>query len=171
MTEVVLDDVVRTSYGSFTLSDNGTMFDGDADRFFADQANGWVAAAVAGVVHVVLARWGGGSGIRIETLDAAPAPTDAEDVVEVGVVATNGTMTWESWGAEEVGAFSLPAGSYRLRVSAWGRDAGAADEFADGVVDRYLLQFWPAPLESDVIVRSASENAGYWNREWGGRRG
>lgn len=121
MTIVLLDDVVHTAYGSFTLTDTGEIFDGDAERFFADQANGWVGAAVGGVVHVALARWGGGSAVRIELLDAEPPVGDAEDIVE-------------------------------------------------GIVDRYLLQFWPAPVEQDAILRVESENAAYWNRAWGGRR-
>jgi hypothetical protein len=36
--------------------------------------------------------------------------------------------------------------------------AGAGDEFADDVVDHYLLELWPAPLDHDAIVRVGSEN-------------
>ncbi|HEY3199067.1 MAG TPA: hypothetical protein VGK55_00885 [Actinomycetes bacterium] len=35
--------------------------------------------------------------------------------------------------------------------------AGAGDEFADDVVDHYLLELWPAPLDHDAIVRVGSE--------------
>lgn len=171
MTIVLLDEVVRTAYGSFTLTETGEIFDVDADRFFADQANGWVGAAVGGVVHVALARWGGGSAVRIELIDAAPPMGDAEDIVEVSVTVTAETMGWETWSGEQAGRFPLAPGTYRLRVSAWGRDVGAAEEFAEGIVDRYLLQFWPAPVEQDAILRVESENAAYWNRAWGGRRG
>lgn len=45
---ILLDKVVRTDYGQFTILQGADGFDGDANRFFADQANGWVGAAVPG---------------------------------------------------------------------------------------------------------------------------
>jgi hypothetical protein len=45
-----------------------------------------------------------------------------------------------SCAGETSGQLDIPAGSYRLRVSARGRDVGAADEFADHIVDHYLLE-------------------------------
>ena len=68
------------------------------------------------------------------------------------------------------GPLDLPPGSYRLRSSARGRDAGAEDELADGVVDHYLLQLWPAPSAPDAVVRTTSDNAAAFHRDWGGRR-
>lgn len=62
------------------------------------------------------------------------------------------------------------AGSYRVRVSAKGRDQGAADEFADEIVDFYLVEFWPSTPHPDEIVRTTSENAAYWHRAVGARR-
>lgn len=76
-----------------------------------------------------------------------------------------------SWAAESTWDLEVPAASYRLRVSARGRDAGAADEFAEGVLDHYLLELWPAPPQPDAIVRTGSDDARYWHAEWGSRRG
>jgi hypothetical protein len=64
----------------------------------------------------------------------------------------------------------LSPGSYRLRVSAKDRDAGASGEFVDGLVDAYLLQLWDAPVEPDAIIRVGSTDAQYWHREVGNRR-
>jgi hypothetical protein len=64
----------------------------------------------------------------------------------------------------------IPAGRYRLRVSARGRDAGSDGEFEEGVVDTYLLEFWPAAVEPDAVLRVGGQDAAYWHDEVGGRR-
>lgn len=173
MARTLFDDVVHTSYGQYDLvwtPEGG--FDGDADAFFADQANGLVGASSPHGVYAHLSRWGGGSAVRIELLDAEPPLDDEwEDVVEVSTVVPAGASpAWSSWAGESGGPLDLPPGSYRLRSSARGRDAGAEDEFADGVVDHYLLQLWPAPSAPDAVVRTTSDNAAAFHRDWGGRR-
>jgi hypothetical protein len=171
--EILYDGVVETSYGQFDLvwSDEGG-FDGDADVFFAGQVNGLAGAGSPLGVYAHLARWGGGSAVRIVRLDSEPALDDAwEDVVEVSTVVPDGAEpAWLAWAGEDGGQLDLAPATYRLRVSARGRDAGAEDEFADGIVDTYLLELWPAPAAPDAILRTTSENAAYWHREWGGRR-
>ena len=92
-----------------------------------------------------------------------------EDVVEVSAVVP-AEPVWISWARESEGDLELPAGTYRVRVSARGRDAGADGEFADGVVDSYLVEFWPGEVAEDAILRTVSEDARYWHREWGSRR-
>ena len=47
---------------------------------------------------------------------------------------------------------------------------GADGEFADCVVDSYLVEIWPAAPALDSIVRVGSGEARYWHREVGGRR-
>jgi hypothetical protein len=93
-------------------------------------------------------------------------------VVEVSVTIPDGsTVAWWSWAGETAGKVpGLAPGTYRMRVSAHGRDAGRQDEFADEVVDEYLLELWPSSARSDAIVRTGSEDAKYWDREIGGRR-
>lgn len=165
-----MDAVVSTDYGQFTVT-AGDSFDGDADRFFAGQANGWVGAAALGVLHVVLARRSGGSAVRIELWEQEPAPSEAEDVVEVSAAFPEGErIRWETWASASTGELALPPGSYRVRASARGRDAGRDGEFADTVVDSYLLQFWPAPPVADAVLRTLSSDAEYWNASWGQRR-
>lgn len=169
----LFDDVVFTDYGQFTIEwgDPADVWDGDPDRFFDGQVNGWVGAAQAGHLLVVIARRSGGSAVRIERCEAAPAVRDDEDVVEVSIRVEPGSVVmWRSWAAESEGALDLPPGDYRVRVSAAGRDRGHAEEFAEGVVDRYVLELWPAAVEPDAVVRVGSEEAAYWHAEWGNRR-
>ncbi|MGN6220580.1 MAG: hypothetical protein ACTHNQ_13845 [Microbacterium sp.] len=166
---VLLEEVIFTDFGQFDLVDGTDGFGGDADRFFADQDNGWVGAAATGVVHVVLARRPGGSLIRVEIHDEEPPVGDWEDVVEVSFVARD-VVRWEAWAGEPNGVLGVQAGSYRVRVSASGRHAGHTGEFADEVVDRYLIELWPADPKPDEIIRVCSEDAAYWNSAWGGRR-
>ncbi len=175
MQRLLLDEVIHTSYGQFDLVwADGLGFDGDFDRFFAGQINGLVGAADSDGVYINLARYGGGSRVRLTVHDAEPplpAP-DFEDVVEVSVAVPAGaTVQWAAWGGTNFGeVVGLQSGTYRLRVSAHGRDAGSQGEFAEGVVDEYLLDLWPAAAAEDEVVRVGSENARYWHREVGGRR-
>jgi hypothetical protein len=76
-----------------------------------------------------------------------------------------------SWAGESEGVLSgVAAGTYRLRVSARDRDLRLEREFEGEVVNAYLLQLWPAPVEPDVIIRVGSKDAEYWHREVGSRR-
>jgi hypothetical protein len=174
MTRVLLDQVIETDYGQFDLLwDDGYGFDGDFDRFFGDQVNGLVGAASGHGLYVSLARRSGGSPVRIVLLEEAPPLRDDEweDVVEVSTTVSPGAKpSWSSWAGETSGPLDLPAGTYRVRTSARGRDAGHDGEFADGPVDHYLLEFWPAPAQPDSIVRTTSDDARYWHREAGSRR-
>lgn len=174
MDVLLADEIIDTDYGQLDLvwSDDGG-FDGDADRFFASQVNGLVGAGDPNGVYLNLGRRSGGSHVRIALLTTEPADPGEqwEDVVEVSVVIPSGReVQWMSWAGESSGRLQMPGGSYRLRVSARGRDLGAADEFADDVIDHYLLELWPASPQEDSILRVGSDDARYWHAEWGGRR-
>ena len=175
MDTVLLDEVVYTDYGQFDLAwtEEGG-FDGNADRYFGGQVNGLVGAADPGCVYLNLARRSGGSHIRITLLDSAPPlpPVQYDDVVEVSVrIPSDAAARWMTWAGETGGPLTgFAPGDYRVRVSAKGRDAGADGEFADGVVDEYVVQIWAGGQTPDEILRVGSENAQYWHREWGGRR-
>lgn len=170
---VLMDQVIETDYGQFDVLYRETGgFDGDWDRFFAGQTNGLVGAADPDGIYVSLARRSGGSQVRIELHPDAPAnDSHWEDVVEVSTtVPSDGQIHWMSWAGESRGDLSsLPPGDYRVRVSAHGRDQAAADEFADEVLDTYLVQLWPAPTAADAIVRTTSRDAQYWHDQRDGR--
>ena len=175
MERVLLDDVIHTDYGQFDLVwAEGGGFDGNWDRFFEGQVNGLVGAADDHGVYINLGRRSGGSRIRIVLVDREPPlpPPSFEDVVEVSVIIPDGTtVAWWSWAGERSGKMpGLAPGTYRMRVSGHGRDAGRQNELAEEVVDEYLLELWPSSAAPDTIVRVGSEDAKYWHREIGGRR-
>jgi len=174
MARVLLDEVIDTDYGQFDLVwSEGFGFDGDFDRCFAGQVNGLVGAASGDGLYVNLARRSGGSPVRIVLLENAPDRDEElwEDVVEVSISIPPGERPgWCTWAGESGGALDLPGGDYRVRASARGRDAGHDGEFADGAVDFYLLEFWPAAGQPDAIIRTSSANAAYWHHELGNRR-
>lgn len=173
MERVLFDEVVRTDYGQFDLVWSGVGFDGDFDRFFRGQTNGLVGASSGEGVYINLARRSGGSRVRIALTDSEPSTpgSDYGDVVEVSIqVPAGAVVRWSSWAGESSGALDgITAGAYRVRVSASGRDAGRADEFAEGVVDEYRVDLWPAPLAGDAVVRVGSDDARYWHSQVGGR--
>lgn len=174
MDRVLLDDVVRTDYGQFDVVWSGVGFDGDFDKYFHGQTNGIVGAASGDGVYINLARRSGGSRVRIALTEAEPPLPDDDfgDVVEVSVeVPAGAAVRWSSWAGESSGLLDgIEAGTYRVRVSARGRDEGRDGEFADEVVDEYFVELWPAPLTDDAVVRVGSDDARYWHSETGGRR-
>ncbi len=173
VTTELFDGVVETDYGQFDLywSSDYLGYDGSDDRYFAGQANGLVGSGDPGGVYVNLARRSGGSSVRIVLRDIEPQLTEEwEDIVEVStIVPEDAQPGWGTWAGESGGRLEIPPGGYRLRVSARGRDAGRGDgEFANEVVDSYLLELWPAPAAEDQIVRTGSKDARYWHRQRGG---
>ncbi|GAA1139065.1 hypothetical protein GCM10009630_42540 [Kribbella jejuensis] len=168
-----MDRVVKTDYGQFDVGWGEFGFDGDADRWFAGQSNGLVGAASGVGISLHFARRSGGSAVRIVLLDAVPEDADAvwEDVVEVSIVVPPGAeVGWSSWAGMGGILPGVAPGSYRVRVSARGRDAGRDAGSADGVLDWYLVELWPAVPAPDAIVRVGSKDAEYWHRGWGSRR-
>ncbi len=172
MSVVLLDQVVYTDYGQLTLEWGNDTWDGDADWFFDHQQNGLVGAADGDNVVILLARRSGGSAVRIVLQESQPPlGKEWEDIVEVSLVLPAGRqMRWASWAGESGGPLAVAPSTYRLRLCARGRDAGAQDEFADGVVDTYLVELWPAPAALDAVLRVGSDDARYWHRTWGSRR-
>ncbi|WP_129400948.1 hypothetical protein [Nocardioides oleivorans] len=169
---ILFDSIVETDYGQFDLVwGDGEGFDGDWDRVFDGHVNGLAGSASGDGLYVNLGRRSGGSQVRMVLVDAQPTVGDDwEDIVEVSIVVPDGPVQWAAWAWDDSGDLALPAGTYRVRVNARGRDAGAEDEFAEEVVDFYLLEIWAAPADPDAIVRTTSKNAEYWHRENGGRR-
>lgn len=175
MDVVIADEIVETDYGQVDLLwSPGGGFDGDWQRFFAGQVNGLVGAADPGTVYFHLGRRSGGSAVRMVLHSATPEVDLAwEDIVEVSTLIPEGAdVRWATWAGENSAPLDeLQPGIYRLRVSATGRDAGRADEFAEAVIDTYLVEFWSEPaLRPDDIIRVGSADAEYWHREWGGNQ-
>lgn len=173
MRTLLLHTTVMTDYGQFDLVwGDGYGFEGSWQPYFTGQVNGLVGVGPEGV-YVKLARRSGGSMMTIALHDGAPGDPSPEweDVVEVSTSIPDGAaVRWQSWAGESSGALAVPSGTHRVRVSARGRDAGRADEWAEGAVDFYQIDVWPAPPSPDEITRIGSEDAAYWHRTNGGRR-
>jgi hypothetical protein len=124
VTRVLLDQIIETDYGQFTLMWGEDYWDGDFNRFFAGQRNGWVAAAVPSVLHLVMGRPWGGSSVRVESSDDEPmVDLSWEDCVEVSFDIPDGaTVRWETWGESHKGTLDIHPGSESAAYwnSEWG---------------------------------------------------
>jgi hypothetical protein len=72
------------------------------------------------------------------------------------------------WGGESEAALDLAAGDHRVRWAGTALDAARDQDTVlddERVVDRYLLQFWPAERSGDTVLRQSSETAAYWH-DW-----
>lgn len=130
------------------------------------QVNGLCGARFPGVLAMITGLHTGSVPFEVAVFDAEPAvPDEWEDVVEVSFAAPDRDYLLSTFddGADLV----LPAAtSYRARYCASGMDE--ADQAGvrtsdEPVVDRYLLQLWPAPMREDVVLRQTSQVAAYWH--------
>jgi hypothetical protein len=133
---------------------------------FAGQQNGLCGAAVPGVLWLITGLHTGEVDFAVELHDEEPPLDDTwEDVVEA-TYRPRGDVALNGWGGEGHWPLALVPVDYRVRYSAWGMDAGhqAAPPMDDEpLVDRYLLQFWPAPAEPDRVLKQTSAQAAYWH--------
>ena len=103
---------------------------------------------------------------EVAVLEDEPAIGDEwEEVVEASF-STAGRDYWLR-AFDDGHELVLPvATSYRARYCAMGMDeAHQADVRMpdEPVIDRYLLQLWPAPTRDDAVLRQSSEYAAYWH--------
>ncbi|MFF2555152.1 hypothetical protein ACFVUS_29400 [Nocardia sp. NPDC058058] len=135
---------------------------------FAGQRAGLCGATVPGELFLHTGLHSGKVGFTVEVHDQAP-PLDPEweDVVEVSFYPIPDQSFLVQWAGENSWELDLRQGlDYRVRYCAQGMDqAREKDVRLDGepVLDRYLLQFWPAPPEPDRVVRQTSHVAAYWH--------
>jgi hypothetical protein len=99
--------------------------------------------------------------VRIESLDAAPGvPGSAwEDSVELSVRCAAEIVIAELMGSAPVATVASGSGWYRLRVSVRGRDTGEQRGEVGPrakVIERYLIQVWPAPASPGATLKSTS---------------
>jgi hypothetical protein len=110
------------------------------------------------LIKVTTGMYGFDLPLTVEILDAEPAPDFAswQEVSEATAVLTGPVLLIE-YDPERADRFPLPAGPdqtspYRVRVHAGGRAEAreavhvSADK-GDPLVERHLIQVWPAPLE------------------------
>lgn len=131
------------------------------------QRNGLCGAAVPGLLFLTTGLHTGNVEVTVELCDAPPpVGDDWEDVVEVSFRPQSDRVQLVQWASEAVRPLALEPVGYRVRYCASGMDrAHAKDTRLDGepLLDRYLLQLWPAPAAPDVVVRQTSQQAAYWH--------
>ena len=130
---------------------------------FAGQSNGICGAVANGYLALRTGTHSGDIPISVELHDGPPQlHDDWQDIVEVSFEVTGpvelatlfeGVVEWD---------LGVPGGVYRVRCCAAGMDDGPPGVALD---ERYLLQFWPAPIEADRIIRQTSATASARHRE------
>lgn len=142
--------------------------DWDPDREFGLPDPGGASGLVGvspGVAVVITGTQFGYVSIGVQAGESGPGLDTGQwdEVVEVSVVSGPGgqglCVTSGGDGPEEFLQLTPPgAGSYRVRVHARGRDAGAdLDVVEDEPVEEHLLQIWAAPLAPEVIHKTTDE--------------
>lgn len=135
---------------------------------FAGQRAGLCGAATPGFLWLNTGLHTGDVGFTVEVRDQAPPLDPAwEDVVEVSFRPASARSALVQWAGEDSWDLDLEEIDHRVRYCATGMDrASETDTRSAGEpqLDRYLLQFWPAPPESDRVLKETSRTAAYWHR-------
>ncbi|PXX55650.1 hypothetical protein DFR70_121119 [Nocardia tenerifensis] len=169
-----LDGEVHVSYSQIYVESDPGDFGPGMHEAFAGQSVGLCGAAAPGALFLITGLHTGNVGFTVEVRGQAPALDPAwEDVVEVSFYPLSEHSALVQWAGEDSWELDLREGlDYRVRYCAQGMDrAREADVRLDDepLLDRYLLQFWPAPPEPDRIVRQTSQAAAR-SHDWARRQ-
>ncbi|MGW7682533.1 hypothetical protein ACWGID_17455 [Kribbella sp. NPDC054772] len=155
---------VWLSYGQIYVESGGDF--ADLGECFGGQQNGLCGAAVAGRLTLMTGLHTGEVDFTAELHDQEPAIDDTwEDIVEASYRPAQ-PPTLSGLDSNDWWTLPLDLVDYRVRYSGWGMDAGhqAGPPMDDEpLVDRYLLQFWPAQPAPDRVVKQTSRQAAYWH--------
>jgi hypothetical protein len=169
MARVLFAGEVQVDYHQLYVYGGTTQPDDTMVKCFAGQVNGLCGGAWPGMLFLSTGLNVGRVGFAVELHDEAPPFDDYwEDVVEVSFASDEGTAWLTEWGRAPVAELELGVTNLRVRYCNHGLDEGAAVERVgpdEPIVDRYLLQFWPAPPSTDRVVRQTSGNAAS-HHEW-----
>jgi hypothetical protein len=158
----LFDGGFSVDYGQGYVMCFDADWDGDMNAAFYGQANGLCGAGVPGALWLITGTNYGTVSMRVEAYDEAPPVDDGwEEIVEVPFHLTAAEVSLLEWGGSAAYPLDLPAPDYRVRYSASGMDPAREHNNA---VDRYLLQFWPAPPDRDQVIKQTSAAAAYWHR-------
>ncbi|MER5389054.1 hypothetical protein [Saccharopolyspora sp. NPDC002686] len=160
----LVDEEVPVHYGQIYVESE--VEDADLDACFAEQSNGLCGAAEPGILFLITGLHTGDVGFTIELHDQAP-PLDEtwEEIVEASYRPV-GDVALVFWSGDDARSLDLREIDYRVRYCAVGMDAAREQDTRmddEPLVDRYLLQFWPAPPGPDRILKQTSEIADYWH--------
>ena len=164
---IVFDQEIHVHYGQFYVESRTDDFFEGLTESRGGQANGLCGAAVPGLLFLTTGLHTGHTRVTVEVLDApAPIGDEWEDVVEASFRPATAKVALVQWAGEASWPLPLVPIDYRVRYSATGMDrARGRDTLLAGepLLDRYLLQLWPAPLAPDAVIRETSRCAAYWH--------
>ncbi len=164
----IFDGRMGLSFGQIYLMTGGVDWP-DFDDARRGQVNGLCGGAQSGRLLLITGLHTGEVGLRVERLDEEPALDDTwEEIVEVSFEPVGPELVLHGLDAGMHVSTELPVVSYRARYCAADMDKGKeVDVVSDDepVVDRYLLQLWPAAPAPDVIRKQTSTTASYWHQE------
>ncbi|GAA3494604.1 hypothetical protein GCM10019016_017040 [Streptomyces prasinosporus] len=156
---------VHVHYGQIYVESDPDSFGPDLAEAFAGQSAGLCGAAVPGALWLSTGLHTGHVGFTVEVHDQAPPLDPAwEDVVEVSFRPASAGGALVQWAGEASWDLGLEETDYRVRYCAQGMDeAHRQDTRLDDEpqLDRYLLQFWPAPPAPDRVLKQTSMTAAY----------
>ncbi|MBB5816580.1 hypothetical protein [Streptomyces collinus] len=158
---------VHVHYGQIYVQSDPDSYGPGLDEAFAGQSAGLCGAATAGALWLNTGLHTGEVGFTVEVHDhAPPLESSWEDVVEVSFRPASADSALVEWAGEDSWDLGLDETDYRVRYCATGMDrARAADTRTaeEPQLDRYLLQFWPAPPEPDRVLKETSRTAAHWH--------
>ncbi|MBB5799989.1 hypothetical protein HDA41_007953 [Streptomyces caelestis] len=159
---------VHVHYGQIYVETDPDSFGPGLAEAFAGQRAGLCGAATPGALWLSTGLHTGEVGFTVEVHEQAPPLDPAwEDVVEVSFRPVSEDSALVEWAGEDSWQLDLEETDYRVRYCAKGMDqASERDTRMDGEpqLDRYLLQFWPAPPEPDRVLKQTSRIADRWHR-------
>lgn len=162
-----VDGEVHVHYGQLSVESDPEVLGPDLTEAFAGQRAGLCGASVPGALYLTTGLHTGHVAFTVEVHDRAPVVDPAwEEVVEVSFRPASAHTFLVEWAGEASWELLLEETDYRVRYCATNMDAARQqDTRLDGEpqLDRYLLQFWPAPPEPDRLLKQTSDCAAYWH--------
>lgn len=158
---------VHVEYGQIYVVSGPDGFGPDLQESLAGQSAGLCGAAAPGALWLSTGLHMGNVGFTVEVHDQAP-PLDPvwEDVVEASFRPVSAGSALTQWAGEASWDLDLEETDYRVRYCAQGLDEAHRQGTRlddEPHLDRYLLQFWPAPPAPDRILKQTSATAAYWH--------
>jgi hypothetical protein len=168
--QTLFDGELHVEYSQFYVDSRPEPARWELADAFAGQRSGLCGAADPGFLCLLTGLRFGGVGLTVERHDEPPSYDDAwEEIVEVSFLPASDDVLLQELAGDH-GPWPLAAldeVSYRVRYCGTGMAQGHQTDLrmrGQPQVDRYLLQFWPAPAAPDRVVKQTSGQAAYWHR-------
>ncbi|MFI5938496.1 hypothetical protein [Actinoplanes sp. NPDC051494] len=153
----------------YVVSGDDYPEDDPVEASFDGQRNGLCGAARPGFLLLATGRYTGDLAFLVERHDTAP-PLDPqwEEVVEASFRPAAESVTLAESGAPRHLPLALERVDHRVRYCAIGFSDTINDPYDRSGHEHHLLQFWPAPPDSDRVLRVTSPEAAEWHKQFGG---